>query len=41
VEPEQTSIARQQLDKNIPAAMNMHAAIEEPVSKQRIGKHIT
>jgi hypothetical protein len=38
VEPEQTSIARQPLDKHIPAATNTHATIEEPVSKQRIGK---
>jgi hypothetical protein len=29
----------QLLGKHFPAEMNMHANIEEPVSKQRIGKH--
>jgi hypothetical protein len=38
VEPEHTSIARQRLGKYIPAAMNTHSSIKEPVSKQRIGK---
>jgi hypothetical protein len=40
VEPKQISIARKGLGKHIPAATNTHATIEEPVSKQRIGKHI-
>jgi hypothetical protein len=39
VEPEQTSIAKQWLGKHIPAGTNTHATIEEPNSKQRIGKH--
>jgi hypothetical protein len=34
-------IARQLLLKNILATVNTHAAIEEPVSKQRIGKQAT
>jgi hypothetical protein len=37
----ETSITRQLLGKYIPAATNTHGAIEEPVSKQRIGKHTT
>jgi hypothetical protein len=32
-------IAWQQFGKQVPAEMNMHATIEEPVSKQWIGKH--
>jgi hypothetical protein len=32
-------VSRQRINKYIPAATNTHAAIEEPVSKQRIGKH--
>jgi hypothetical protein len=39
IEPEQTSIAMQRLGKHIPAAMNTHATIEEPVCKQRTDKH--
>jgi hypothetical protein len=38
---EETSIARQWLGKHIPTATNTHATTEEPVSKQRIGKHTT
>jgi hypothetical protein len=41
VEPQQTSVARQQLGKHIPVAMNTHATIDEPVSKRQIGKHTT
>jgi hypothetical protein len=33
------STDRHRLAKHIPIATNMHAIIEEPVSKQRIGKH--
>jgi hypothetical protein len=33
--------ARQRLGKQVPAEMNMHATIEEPISKQPIGKHTT
>jgi hypothetical protein len=32
---------RERTGKHIPAATNAHEAIEEPVSKQQIGKHIT
>jgi hypothetical protein len=32
-------IASQRLRKQVPAEMNTHAPIEEPVSKQWIGKH--
>jgi hypothetical protein len=35
------SNTRQCLGKHIPATTNKHAAIEEPVSKQRFGKHKT
>jgi hypothetical protein len=31
----------ERLDKHIPAEMNTHATIEEPVSKQQIDKHTT
>jgi hypothetical protein len=34
-------IARQQIGKEVPAEMNAHATIEEPVSKQRFGKYVT
>jgi hypothetical protein len=37
-EPEKPFIARQRLDRHIPAETNMYA-IKEPVSKQRFGKH--
>jgi hypothetical protein len=33
--------ARQRLDKQVPAEMNLHAIIEESLSKQQITKHIT
>jgi hypothetical protein len=33
------SIARQRLGEHIPAATNTQETIEEPVSKQHIGKH--
>jgi hypothetical protein len=39
VKSEERSIVRQRLGKHIPAATNTHATIEEPVSKQPIGKH--
>jgi hypothetical protein len=32
-------VSRECLGKHIPAATNTHATIEEPVSKQQIGKH--
>jgi hypothetical protein len=39
VKSEETSIPWQLFGKNIPAATNTHAIIEQPVSKERIGKH--
>jgi hypothetical protein len=33
--------ATQKLSKDVPAATNKHATIEEPVCKQTIGKHTT
>jgi hypothetical protein len=41
VEPNETHIARQRLGKHILATTDKHATMEEPVSKQRIGKHTT
>jgi hypothetical protein len=32
-------VSRERIDKHILAATNTHATIEEPVSKQLIGKH--
>jgi hypothetical protein len=32
-------ICKEWIGKHIPAATNMHATIEKPVSKQRIGKY--
>jgi hypothetical protein len=34
-------ISKEHIGKHIPAAMNMHATIAEPVSKQCISKHTT
>jgi hypothetical protein len=34
-------LARQQLGKQVPVEMSLHAAKEEPVTKQRVGKHTT
>jgi hypothetical protein len=34
-------VFRERMRKHITMATNTHVTIEEPVSKQRIGKHIT
>jgi hypothetical protein len=41
MEPNQTSNARQRLGKHIPAATNTHATTEQPLSRERTGKHAT
>jgi hypothetical protein len=34
-------VSREWICKHIPVVTNMHAAIEKPISKQRVGKHTT